>query len=107
MALTEERTVLLGNYLNENPEKAEKLLSLSVEDATAQINADGFDFTTDEIQEFGDNLKKFASSDGELDEDSLANVSGGVITTAAATVYLACIGGGWALGSAIGKKWGW
>lgn len=106
MVLTEERTVLLGNYLKDNADKAKALLALSVEDATVQINDDGFDFKIEEVQEFGDNLKKFASAEGELDEASLAEVSGG-LAAAAAGVYLTCVSIGVTLGIAAGKNWKW
>ena len=105
MKLTTERTDLLGKYLQEDVNRAKALLNLSPEEATEKINADGYDFSVDEIIEFGENLKA-ASAEGELSEESLNDVAGGlVITTAAAAVYVSCITLGLGVGYAAGKHW--
>lgn len=103
--LTNERAELIGNYLTADKERAAALLALSPEEAVAKINAEGHDFTADEIEEFGKNLKAAAQAD-ELDENALEDVSGG-LATAAATVYLACVTIGVGLGTAAASKWKW
>lgn len=105
MSLTIERTELLGKYLQEDVERAKKLLDLDPEEAVAKINADGYDFTVDEVVEFGEHLSNAASD--ELSEESLSEVAGGVVAAAAAAVYVACIALGVTVGAAAGahKKW--
>lgn len=104
--LTNERSNLIGNYLAANKERAMVLLELSPEDAAAKINADGYDFTVDEIAEFGDQMKKAvtASQEGELSEDALDGVSGGLVVEG---VAIACISLGFSIGAAIAKNCGW
>jgi dsDNA-binding SOS-regulon protein len=109
MALTTERSEKLGKYLADNKDNAQALLELAPEQAVEKINADGFDFTADELKEFGEELKKAAlqSESGELDAASLEGVSGGVITFAAAAAGIGIVMGGYALGKDIANRWGW
>lgn len=105
--LTNERAELIAKYLTADKERAQALLELSPEEAAAKINADGHDFTADEIQEFGKNLQAVVQSD-ELDENALEDVSGGVVISAAAAgVYLTCVSIGVTLGIAAGSNWKW
>lgn len=106
MVLTNERAELLGKYLTENKERAVALLELSPEEAAARINAEGHDFTVDEIREFGEQLQKAAANSGELDAASLEQVSGG-LAAAAAAIYLTCVSVGIGLGAAAGSNWRW
>ncbi len=78
MALTNERAEMLANYFVENENEAEAFAGLSVNEAVEKINADGLDITTEEFEEFADALEKMAGESGELSEDSLDDVSGGV-----------------------------
>lgn len=109
MSMTIERTEAFANYLKADVDRANKLIELAPEDALKVINADGNDFTLEEITEFGENLKAVAmqNQSDELDEASLENVSGGVIATAAAAVYLTCITIGIGLGAAAASNWTW
>lgn len=104
--LTNERANLIGKYLAADKARALALLELSPEAATAKINSDGYDFTIEEISEFGKQLKKVAavSQKGELSEDALNGVSGGLVVEG---VAIACISLGFSIGSAIAKNWGW
>ena len=105
--LTNERAEQIANYLTADKERAQALLVLSPEEAATKINASGYDFTADEIQEFGQNLKAVAKG-GELDENDLDDVSGGVVISAAAAgVYLTCVSIGVTLGIAAGSNWKW
>ena len=103
MALTNERAEMLVNYLTSDMERANKLVEMSVEDATSAINADGYDFTNDELKDFGElvqNVASVANEDGEIDAESLENVSGGFVVeaavlTAGVTLFLAGVSGGY------------
>lgn len=80
MALTNERAELLSNYLSADKDRAEELLKLSPEDALAKINGDGYDFTAEEMNEFGKELADMVAkvrSGEELDTDALDQVAGG------------------------------
>lgn len=105
MALTVERAEKLAAYLKAD-ESRKALLELSAEDAAVKINADGNDFTVDELTEFGEELKKVAlqAESGELDADALDNVSGGSIT---AGVAIALFMGGYTIGKDVANRWGW
>ena len=106
MKLTSERTEMLGKYLQENVERAKTLVELEPAEALKKINADGYDFSIEEIIEFGENLRNASASD-ELTEENLSKVAGGVIGAAAAAVYLTCVSIGVTLGLAAGdhKRW--
>ena len=56
--LTQERAEKLVNFLISDEERATKLFELDAGAATAQINAEGNDFTEAEISEFGKALLK-------------------------------------------------
>ena len=80
MTMTGERAERLANYLTTNRERTLELLKLSPEEAVDKINADGNDFTLEEIKEFGAALMDYSNNvneDGELDEASLTDVAGG------------------------------
>lgn len=84
--MTEERSKALVDYLMADKERAKKLLDLSVEEAVATINGDGFDFTADELKDFGEQLQALAEmqgENGELDADALSKVAGGVVISGA------------------------
>lgn len=98
MVLTNERAEMLANYLTADVNKAKELVDLPVEDAVKAINADGYDFTVDELKDFGEILQSVAgnaNADGEIDAEALDNVAGGVVISAAvlgAGVTLFCAG---------------
>ncbi len=88
MALSNERAEKLAQYLTEKKEAGYDLLDLAADEAVAKINADGYDFTVNELHEFAEMLEKSASGNGdELDENSLDNVSGGVAVAAAVAAF--------------------
>lgn len=108
MALTLERTEKIGNYLKSDPDKAKKLLEMNAEDALKLMNADGNDFTVDELREF-DALMVATSTESseELDADALESVAGGLtVATAALVVSIVKWGApyAWRAGQWIGKK---
>ena len=87
MALSEERAQVLTNFLIEDKERGEKLLKMKPEEALNCINEFGYDFTMNEIKEYGAALK-VAATDGEIKETDLENVSGGILATA--TIITGC-----------------
>ena len=79
MALTNERAEMLANYFAENESTADQFDGLSVNEAVEKINADGLDITVEEFEEFAEAVDKMSGETGELSEDSLDDVSGGLI----------------------------
>lgn len=111
MILTNERSERLSAYLTADIERAKSLIELTPEEAVAKINADGNDFTVDEIKEFGDQLQKVAASqseDGELTEDALSEVAGGVVIAAGVLAAgVALFTAGVTFGYKVARDRGW
>ncbi len=111
MILTNERSEELSAYLTADIERAKSLIELTPEEAAKKINADGFDFTVEEIMEFGEQLQKFAASqteDGELSEDALSEVSGGIVISAGVLAAgVALFTAGLKLGYDVARDRGW
>ena len=81
MALTNEKMEKLSNYLMAETDRAKALLKLTPEEAVEKINADGNDFTVDELNAFGSKLQaavQAQSENGELSESNLEDVAGGI-----------------------------
>ncbi len=76
--MTIERINEIANYLGADVEKAKAMMALSAEDAAAKLTAEGFTVTADELVALGEELKKQGTKEGELDENDLENVAGGV-----------------------------
>lgn len=101
--MTDNRAEALSKYLTADADRAAKLLSEEPEAALTAINADGYDFTLDELKEFGAAVREVASSD-ELNEENLENVAGGV----AGVITIAFVGTVcFAVGQRIGKYAPW
>lgn len=107
--LTVERAETLTNFLKSDPARTEMLFGLESEEALKSINANGFDFTIDELNEYCAEFKKvMVQGEGELDEAQLENVAGGLVLTGAMVVGLAaCFVGGTAIGVVAGARWKW
>ena len=104
MVLTNERAEMLAKYLTERKEYGYDLLEMEASDAVVKINADGFDFTVEELHAFADLMDSAVpNAENELDENSLENVSGGVLVTAA--VLAAGIAIGFAAGRKSKRRW--
>ena len=100
MALTNERAEVLAKYLTDKKDDGFAILDLEAAEAAAKINADGYDFTAEELKEFADLLQKSAAGD-ELDESSLDDVSGGLFVS---TVAAAAVAAGFAVAYYAYKK---
>ena len=73
----DERYEKLAELLSDEKE-AEAVISESVEETQKNLAARGLEFTVAELKEFGKAVTA-ANAQGELDEDALEGVSGGVI----------------------------
>ncbi|MBQ9252450.1 MAG: hypothetical protein IJ188_07435 [Clostridia bacterium] len=104
--LEQSRAEVIGKFLTDDPERANEILSLTPEEATEKINSFGFDFTVAELEEFGKNLKAAAQNGGEIGEEELENVAGG-IAVAAATFYFTVFAGCAVLGGHAANNWKW
>lgn len=102
--LTQERAQILANYLNADIDRAKKLLEMAPEAAMNEINAAGHDFTVEEIVEFGKQLQAAAAQEGELDEEALNNVAGGLVVEG---VVISCVALGFKIGTDLAKNYGW
>lgn len=92
MTLTVERADLISKVLSENIARAKELLQMDPALALTTINELGYDFTAEELTEYGKALKVVAAN-GELDAEDLDNVTGGgaflTICAAAAIAFVA------------------
>lgn len=87
MVLTNERAEMLAKYLTDKKEVGYNLLDLDASEAVVKINADGFDFTSEELHDFADMMEDTDSISDELDEDTLVGVNGGISTGAFITAF--------------------
>ena len=77
--IAKEKIEALAKYMGENEERAEMLMALSAEEACEKINADGFDFTTEELAEFAQGIVEATKmGKSELGAEDLDSVAGGV-----------------------------
>ena len=95
--MTQERINAIAEVLNADEERAKKLIDMEPADAAEALKAEGYDFTADELIEFGEIVAK-ANQAGELDESKLDNVAGGVI--AAGVAIAAGLAGYW-----LARRW--
>lgn len=77
MMLTDERGKKLMEYFEADPARAQELLDLPVDEALAKINAEGHDFTQEELEAFDALLCAEPEATGELDAEALDDVAGG------------------------------
>ena len=104
MNMNEKRAEKLGEYLASDTERAKKLLTLSPEEALEAINGDGYDFTLDEINEYGAEVRRVSSLSSEISEENLEKVAGGVVEV----ITVAFVGTvAFAVGQRIGKYAPW
>lgn len=73
--LTQERKNIISGILNEDKQRAKELLALEPSEALIEINKLGYNFTIEEIKEFG----KVTKDSNELDFELLESVSGGAV----------------------------
>jgi len=111
MVLTEERAKKLSDYLIADVEKAQRLADLPADEALVLINAEGYDFTIDEIKDFGLVMERVSSQSNqneELNEEELEEVAGGiVITSAVLAAGVALFTAGVTFGYKVARDRGW
>lgn len=109
--MTEERANAIFSAI-EAYEDAESLFKMTPEEAVAALNADGNDFSVEEIIEVGKALQTVAScagENGEINLEELENVSGGSGYASLVGNAIACLGtwAGVAVLVACGVAIGW
>lgn len=103
--MTNERIQTIAEALASNDELRQTVVAMEATDAAETLNKAGYDFTADELIEFGEFAKEL-SANGELDLEELDSVAGGSITVFAAmggAAFLVKVC--YDLGKAVGKKW--
>lgn len=78
--MSDNRMEMLAAFLSADADRAKYLLTMNPEDAATVINAAGYDFTTEELVSFGEELRKAVAmkSEGEVSEEALEDVAGGI-----------------------------
>lgn len=77
---------LLQAKLEADPDFAEKLIELeTAEDAQSFLQAEGLDFTVEELNSFADAVNRYGESEGELSDEALEGVAGGTAIAAVAS----------------------
>ena len=89
----QEKYEALAELLKDE-ETAKAVFGKSPEEAQVNLKARGLDFTVEELKELAE--KAVTSADGELDENNLDDVVGGIVITAAVAV-----------GAGLAALWGW
>ena len=102
--LTQERADIISKFLADDQERAKKLFEQEPAEVLKVLNGAGYDFTVEELNEYGAALKQ-AATQGELKEDDLDTVSGGVAVSVG--IMIACGVGGFAAGFVCNKGWKW
>lgn len=105
--MTEEKAKALVEYLEADEERANALLELSAAEAAEKLAADGVNCNEDDLVEFAKAVQTASQTqDGELDEDALSEVAGGLLWATTGVVLLAgtIIA---TVGAAIRSKGGW
>ena len=94
--MTSERINEISQYLAKDLEGTKALLDMDASDAAAKLSAGGFAVTAEELIGYGEEIKKIAGADenGELGENDLVNVAGGVAT---ATLIIVGLVAGYAM----------
>jgi len=72
--MTQERAKILTDFFNADHERTKKIMAMDVNQAVAEINTFGHDFSADELSEFSNALKQSST----MSDADLENVAGGV-----------------------------
>jgi len=101
--MTNERIQAIAEALNKSDEQRKALLALEPAAAAEELKKEGYDFTAEELVEFG-KLAVEATEEGELDAEKLDDVAGGVGPIVAALGITFGTKLAYDIGKAIGKK---
>lgn len=98
--MSKVKNEMLASFMKEDNARAELIMKTaveqSVEDAVEIINQFGNHFTPEDLEDFLDQLKDASEmpKDGELSDQDLENVAGGVISEAVIGYWVICAGVG-------------
>lgn len=101
--MTKERIQAIGAALESNDKMRKAVLGMEPADAASALKDAGYDFTADELVEFG-KLVADATVSGELGADDLDSVAGGAITIGVLLGVTFATKVAYDVGKAIGKK---
>lgn len=101
--MTKERIQAIAEALENNEELRKDVLGMEPSEAAETLKKAGFDFTADELIEFG-KLVVDATASGELDADSLDSVAGGVVSIGVLLGVTFATKVAYDIGKAIGKR---
>ena len=104
MAMNEERIKKLSEVLNADVEQAKQVVAMQPEEAVKLINAKGYDFTVEELVEYGTILRKMAEADS-LSEEDLEKVAGGIDFVVIGATFVGTVL--FNIGRTIGKNAPW
>lgn len=103
MALTADKAKAITDFLGEDSERAKKLFDMDPQDAAKEMGSNGLDVSSDDLIEFGSKLAKYGET-GELSEDDLEDVAGGLGAVATVAIaYGIALGCGYLVGRL--SKW--
>lgn len=89
--MDEARMQALAEYLSKDSDRTEKLFEMGAEAAQKEINADGFDYTVDELRTFAQEVLNVGqNASGEMNAEELDKVSGGVAFATLCGAFLVC-----------------
>lgn len=100
--MTKEKIQAIADALASNDELRKAVLAMEPAEAAGALQKAGYDFSADELIEFG-KLVVDATASGELDEDSLDSVTGGAITIGVLLGVTFATKVAYDIGKAIGK----
>lgn len=88
MGIDKKRAEELTAYFTSDKDRARQLFALPLKNACEIINADGFDFTEEELKTYADYiLSLFSDGSDELNETEMKDISGGRHGTLMAEVF--------------------
>lgn len=98
--MNENRFNEIAAAIGTDEDRAREIAAMSLEEAHAYFEANGYSFTEEELSAFAE-VVRAAAKGGELKEDELENVAGGFGLTAALTAGVIAL-----LGANIAIFWG-
>lgn len=105
--MTKEKISAFQQYLEDHKESNSAIFESSAEDALKELNKTGAGFTIEDLKEIATAFDS-ANLAGELSEEQLDNVAGGILVeTALVALALSAAGLGYKIGSDLAKKYGW
>ena len=79
MKLSAEKAFALSNFICADKERAKELLRIDPAVAAQRINEHGYDYTADEIREYGKAIRPYLGGHASVDVFEEDDVTGGVM----------------------------